>query len=91
MFRFFFCFGVSFVLSGCFCDPAQFRQPDLLHPGHISVQQERMNRFDPFAKSGIGPKIDGDYPAPEGFRDQTSGMRKYYDPQYKTQNGTTGN
>lgn len=46
---------------GCVCDSVGM--PDLFHPGHISEQQERMKRFDPFSRSDIGPKIEGDRPS----------------------------
>ncbi|GHT10071.1 hypothetical protein FACS1894170_01630 [Planctomycetales bacterium] len=49
--------------TGCICDRENFRLPDILHPGHISEQQARMEQFDPFTRSDIGPKIDGDRPS----------------------------
>jgi hypothetical protein len=59
---------------GCLCDPENCRYPDLFHPGHISEQQERMKRFDPFTRSDIGPKIAGDRPS--GALDQTPPQQK---------------
>ncbi len=55
-------FFVFLFSTGCLCDPEYCRMPDILHPGHISVQQERMKRFNPFTRSDIGHKIDGDRP-----------------------------
>ncbi|MDR0869814.1 MAG: hypothetical protein LBN39_03395 [Planctomycetaceae bacterium] len=50
------------MLTGCLCDPEYCRMPDLLHPGHISKQQEQMRQFDPFTRSDIAPAINGDRP-----------------------------
>lgn len=47
-------------------DPERFRMPDLLHPGHISEQQDKMRVFDPFTRSDIGPRIEGDRPHGSG-------------------------
>ena len=55
------------VLSGCASD--NIGMPNLFHPGHISEQQDRMKRFDPFARSDIGPRIEGD--RPNGSQNQT--------------------
>jgi hypothetical protein len=48
--------------SGCLCDPEHCGYPDLFHPGHITEQQEKMKRFDPFTRDTMGPKISGDRP-----------------------------
>ncbi|MDR3182827.1 MAG: hypothetical protein LBT89_07920 [Planctomycetaceae bacterium] len=61
-------FVLILLSAGCICDRERFGLPDLLHPGHISEQQERMERFDPFTRSDIGPKIQGD--RPNGALDQ---------------------
>ena len=59
-------------------DPEKFRYPDLLHPGHISKQQEFATVFDPFTRSDMGPKIVGDRPS--GALDATPAVqRPYYD------------
>ncbi|MDR3233047.1 MAG: hypothetical protein LBT46_05200 [Planctomycetaceae bacterium] len=72
-------FGVFILLllsaSGCICDRERFRLPDIVHPGHISEQQERMKRFDPFTRSDIGPKIEGDRPS--GALDQTPSEQRF--------------
>lgn len=54
--------GSLVIFSGCLCDPDYCEMPNLFHPGHISKQQERMKRFDPYSRSDIGPKISGDRP-----------------------------
>lgn len=66
--------------GGCLCDPDYCRMPNLLHPGHISEQQDRMKQFDPFARSDIGPKIEGD--RPHGA-DRATDTPKHLD-EYKT-------
>ncbi len=50
-----------FFFTGCISDSVAL--PNLLHPGHISAQQDRMKRFDPFGRTDIGPKIPGDRPS----------------------------
>ncbi len=49
--------------AGCVADQDKFGTPNLLHPGHISEQQAKMRRFDPFTRSDIGPSIPGDRPS----------------------------
>lgn len=51
------------VLALCGCASDTIGMPNLFHPGHISEQQDRMKRFDPFTRSDIGPRIEGDRPA----------------------------
>jgi len=63
-----------FLFGGCLCDPEQCRYPDLLHPGHISEQQQRANQFDPFSRSDMGPKIVGERPS--GALDPTPASQK---------------
>jgi hypothetical protein len=48
---------------GCLCDTEHCAMPDLFHPGYIDEQRDRMKRFDPFARTDIAPKIDGDRPS----------------------------
>lgn len=50
------------LLTGCLSDREHFGTPNLLHPGHIDEQRSRMQRFDPFTRSDIGPAIPGDRP-----------------------------
>jgi len=54
--------AVLLACSGCLCDPEHCGYPNLFHPGHITEQQERVKRFDPFTKDSIGPKVSGDRP-----------------------------
>ncbi len=54
--------GITFsTLAFCFVGCVQM--PNVLHPGHISAQQDRMKQFDPFARTDVGPKIPGDRPS----------------------------
>ncbi|MDR2440491.1 MAG: hypothetical protein LBE12_14110 [Planctomycetaceae bacterium] len=59
---FFLLIGLLTCFSGCLCDPEYCAMPNLFHPGHINEQRDRMKQFDPFIRTDIGPKIDGDRP-----------------------------
>ena len=50
-------------LGGCLCDPQRCHYPNLFQPGHIDDQRYWAERFDPFARSDIGPSIAGDRPS----------------------------
>ncbi len=50
------------MLAGCICDEDRFGRPNLFHPGHISEQRARMERFDPYPQVGFGPTVEGDRP-----------------------------
>jgi hypothetical protein len=62
-------------LGGCLCNSENCRYPDLFQPGHISEQQKRTERFDPFTRSDIGPKIVGD--RPNGALDPTPADQRH--------------
>ncbi|MDR0326968.1 MAG: hypothetical protein LBI05_01590 [Planctomycetaceae bacterium] len=63
MCRSLFLFVPLLFMGGCLSDPQYCRYPDLLHPGHISEQQQWAEKFDPFASPEMGPKIAGDRPS----------------------------
>lgn len=69
------------LFSGCLCDPDYCRYPNLLHPGHISEQTDRMKRFDPYTSQTAGPKIEGD--RPHGA-DKETPLPQFYE-EYKSQ------
>jgi hypothetical protein len=71
-----------FFSGGCLCDPERVRYPDLLHPGHISEQQNNATKFDPFSRTDMGPRIVGDRPS--GALDATPVVqRPHYDPKIR--------
>ncbi|MDR1962772.1 MAG: hypothetical protein LBQ50_03230 [Planctomycetaceae bacterium] len=69
MFRFFLLIILLTCFTGCLCDPDHCAMPDLFHPGHIDYQRDRMKQFDPFSRTDIGQKIEGDRPG--GSQEQT--------------------
>ena len=70
-------FSLLLFSGGCLSDPEKTRLPDMFHPGHISEQQRYANRFDPFTRSDMGPKIEGDRPS--GALDATPAIQRKLD------------
>jgi len=48
-----------FLCAGCSLDPARWRTPNILHPGHIDDQRHNMNISDPLPAAGVGMKNNG--------------------------------
>ena len=52
-------FFALFLCVGCNLDPARWRTPNILHPGHIDEQRHNMSISDPLPAAGVGMKNNG--------------------------------